>query len=281
MFPHRFAIPFTKPRTRFMDAKLVNKNALITGGSAGIGLGIALALAREGANVAIASREREPESEELLRKTGVRVLGINADVSRESDVVRMVDEAASWLGSVDLLVNNAARALHQPITKIDSESYRTILDTNLSACLWSARQVARHIISRANGGAIVIVGSTSMYTPGPAEAVYRITKMGLRALNQSLAVELAPHGIRVNLLIPGHYRTRMTQGIPPETEDRIKREIPLRRFGETSECGSAAVFLLSAALAGYVTGAELLVDGGLSLRPMFFGSDDELAALNQ
>lgn len=264
-----------------MDAKLVNKNALITGGSTGIGFGIALALAREGANVAIASRERDEESEQLLRDTGVHVCGIAADVSCEAEVSRMVDDAVAEFGGLDLFVNNAARALHQPITKIDTESYRTILDTNLSACLWSTRQVALHMISRASGGAILIVGSTSMYTPGPKEAVYRITKMGLRALNQSLAVELASHGIRVNLLIPGHFHTRMTQGIPPKIGARIKHEIPLRRFGETNECGTAAAFLLSSALAGYITGAELLVDGGLSLRPMFFGSDEELSALNQ
>jgi glucose 1-dehydrogenase len=263
-----------------METHLTHKNALITGGSSGIGLGIALALAREGANVAIASRRRDREAEELLGATGAHIAAIEADVSQETHVERMVREAIEQLGSVDLFVNNAACAVHQPITHIDSESYRRVLDTNLSACLWASREVARHMIARGGGGALLIVGSTSMYTPGPTEAVYRLTKFGLRSLNQSLAVELAPHGIRVNLLVPGHYRTRLTEGLSPETEERIKREIPLRRFGEPKECGAAAVFLLSSALAGYVTGAELLVDGGLSLRPMFFGSEEHLRSLN-
>jgi NAD(P)-dependent dehydrogenase (short-subunit alcohol dehydrogenase family) len=264
-----------------MESQLAEKSALITGGSSGIGLGIALALAQEGANVAIASRKRDRQAEELLRATGVRVSALEVDVSQEAGVQRMVREAIEQLGSIDLFVNNAARALHQPITQIDSRSYQTILDTNLSACLWASREVARHMIARGAGGAMLIVGSTSLYTPGPMEAVYRITKFGLRSLNQSLAVELAPHGIRVNLLVPGHYRTRLTQGIPAEMEQRIKHEIPLRRFGEPSECGAAATFLLSSARAGYITGAELLVDGGLSLRPMFFGSDEQLRSLNE
>jgi NAD(P)-dependent dehydrogenase (short-subunit alcohol dehydrogenase family) len=97
---------------------------------------------------------------------------------------------------------------------------------------------------------------------------------------QNLAVELAPHGIRANLLVPGHYRTRLTSNIPSEVEQKLTQEIPLRRFGETRECGNAAVFLLSDALSGYTTGAEVVVDGGLSLRPMFFGDSDGLRGLN-
>jgi NAD(P)-dependent dehydrogenase (short-subunit alcohol dehydrogenase family) len=263
-----------------MDSQLRGKNALITGGSSGIGLAIAHALANEGANIAVASRHRNSQAEELLRAAGTQINGIQADVSREEDVIRMVREAVGQLGGIDLYVNNAAQAQHQPITKIDVSSYRAVLDTNLSACLFACREVARHMISRGNGGAMLIVGSTSMYTPGPTEAVYRITKYGLKSLNESLAIELAAHGIRVNLLVPGHFRTRLTEGIPPETEDKLRHQIPLRRFGDTADCGAAAAFLLSQVLAAYITGTELVVDGGLSLRPMFFGTDDELKDLN-
>jgi NAD(P)-dependent dehydrogenase (short-subunit alcohol dehydrogenase family) len=102
----------------------------------------------------------------------------------------------------------------------------------------------------------------------------------LKAIVQNLAVELAPHGIRANLLVPGHYQTKLTANIPAETEQKLRQQIPLRRFGHTDECGSAALFLLSDTTAGYITGAELIVDGGLSLRPMFFESDEELKTLN-
>jgi glucose 1-dehydrogenase len=263
-----------------MDTKLRGKTALITGGTSGIGLAIARALVAEGVRVAVVSRNPEAELHALKADTSSKPeLAITADVSRENDVVRMIDETVSQFGQLDLFVNNAAQALHQPITRIDTESFQKVLDTNLSACLWSCREAARRMISRQTG-AILVVGSTSMYTPGPGETVYRITKFGLKAIVQNLAIEMAPHGIRANLLVPGHYRTRLTANIPADIEDRLTQQIPLRRFGETSECGSAAVFLLSNALSGYVTGAEMVVDGGLSLRPLYFGNDDQLQNMN-
>lgn len=264
-----------------MNPQLAGQRALVTGAFSGIGLGIARALASEGVDLALASRHPEPQVVAELTSMGVRVVPIAADVSREADVVRMTTEAIAALGAVDLYVNNAAQARHQPISQIDTPTYRAVLDANLSACLWACREISRHWIERRSRGAILVVGSTCMMTPGPTEAVYRMTKFGLRSLVQSLAVELAPHGIRANLLVPGHYRTRLTDGIPPDVEHRILQEIPLRRFGETAECGSAAVFLLSSALAGYITGAELVVDGGLALRSMYFGTDEELKALNE
>jgi len=270
-------LPFTE---KTMNPRLTGKTALITGGTSGIGFAIAQALVAEGVDVAVASRHDEPEAIDQLQQSGQRILSLTVDVSSEEQVVRMIDTVVRSFGKLDLYVNNAARALHQPITKIDTETYRTILDTNLSACLWACREVAKHMIARGNGS-ILIVGSTSMYTPGPTETVYRITKYGLKSLVESLAVELAPHGIRVNLLVPGHYRTRLTKDIPPAIEKQLQHQIPLRRFGNTSDCGSAAVFLLSDALSSYTTGAELVVDGGLSLRPLSFMSDEDLQRLNQ
>lgn len=263
-----------------MNAQLAGKSALITGGASGIGLAIAHALAQEGVNVAIAGRTPDATVEESLRQRGVRVLGIRADVSQEGDVERMVAHTVAEFGRLDMFVNNAACAHHQPITKIDTATYRQVLDTNLSACLWGCREAARHFIAN-GGGSILIVGSTSMYTPGPTETVYRITKFGLKSLSQSLAVELAPYGIRVNLLVPGHYRTRLTQGIPAAIEEKLMGQIPLRRFGNTADCGNAAVFLLSDALSAFTTGAELVVDGGLALRPLFLGAEEDLHQLNR
>jgi NAD(P)-dependent dehydrogenase (short-subunit alcohol dehydrogenase family) len=263
-----------------MDSELAGRFALVTGGTSGIGLAIALELAAEGVRVAVASRQAETLSnaiaDELRSKDIVR---IQADVSREEDVCRMVEQAEKEFGHIDLYVNNAAIAQHQPITKLDSDSFRTVVDTNLAACIWGSREVAKRMIPRKKGG-ILVVGSTSMYTPGPAETVYRITKMGLKSIVQNLAIELAPFNIRANLLVPGHYRTRLTSKISPDIEEKLKQNIPLRRFGATSECGKAAVFLLSDALSGYTTGAELIVDGGLALRPLYFGTDADLSQLN-
>ena len=263
-----------------MDAKLKGKTALITGGSSGIGLAIAQALAAEGVAVAVVGRPAEPSVKPQFDQYGVPVVEIHADVGREDEILRMFAAADSALGAIDLFVNNAGVARHQPLTKIDAAVYRQVLDTNLSAALWGCREAAKRMIPR-QSGAIVVVGSTSMYTPGPSETVYRISKYGLKSLVESLAIELAPFGIRCNLLVPGHFPTRLTQGLPDEVATRLRREIPLRRFGATADLGRAAAFLLSDALSPYTTGAELVVDGGLSLRPLYFGDDDELAALNR
>lgn len=264
-----------------MDAQLSDKTALVTGGTSGIGLAIARALAAEGVRVAVASRHADADSIASTTPDAISKpeLLISADVSREDEVIRMVGEVVEKFGRLDLFVNNAAQARHQPITQIDTATLRAVLDTNLSACVWGCREAAKHMVSQ-RSGAILVVGSTSMYTPGPTETVYRITKYGLKSVVQNLAIELAPHGIRANLLVPGHYRTRLTEKIPAAIEDQLRGRIPLRRFGATSECGAAAVFLLSDALSGYTTGAELVVDGGLSLRPLYFGTDDELQKLN-
>lgn len=263
-----------------MNAQLKDKTALVTGGTTGIGFHIALALAREGVQVAIAARHPDRQALQAIEALGVRGLMIEADVSRPESISTMVQETLDQFGHLDLYVNNAATARHQAFTQISSEVWQATLNTNLGGCLWTCRQVARHMIGRQQGS-ILIVGSTSMYTPGPGETVYRITKMGLKALSQSLAIELAPHGIRVNLLVPGHYRTRLTAGIPAQIEERLTREIPLRRFGNLPECGHAAVMLLSDALSGYTTGAELVVDGGLHLRAMNFLSETALKDLNR
>jgi NAD(P)-dependent dehydrogenase (short-subunit alcohol dehydrogenase family) len=262
-----------------MNAKLTGKTALVTGGTSGIGRQIALSLAGEGVNVAIAARKQNREAVEEIRAQGVRAVGIEGDVSRESDVIRMIEQTIGEFGRLDLYVNNAATAQHQPFTRITTETWLKVLNTNLSACMWGCREVSRHMIARRQGS-ILIVGSTSMYTPGPREAVYRITKFGLKSLNQSLAIELAPFEIRVNLLVPGHYQTNLTAGIPSDVEERLKREIPLRRFGNLRDCGNAAVMLLSDELSGYTTGAELVVDGGLHLRPLNFLSEEELSRMN-
>jgi NAD(P)-dependent dehydrogenase (short-subunit alcohol dehydrogenase family) len=264
-----------------LNAQLNGKKALVTGGTSGIGLAIVESLLAEGVDVAIVSRTSENEIiDRLNRAHGGRAFAISADVSHEGDVVRMISDAIREFGHLDFFVNNAARVIHQPITRIDTATYQQIVDTNLSACLWSCREVARHMISR-ESGSILVVGSTSMYTPGPTETVYRITKFGLKSIVENLAIELAPFGIRANLLVPGHYRTRLTDGIPARIEQQLKQNIPLRRFGSTGDCGNAAVFLLSDALSAYTTGAELVVDGGLSLRPLYFGTDQDLKELNK
>jgi len=262
-----------------MDAGLRGKTALITGGGSGIGRAIALALAQEGVDIAIASFRPEDEALREIEALGVRALHIMADVSVEAQVASMVEQAIAAFGHLDLYVNNAATARHEPVTKITTEAWLATMHTNLSACIWACREVCRHMIARGQGS-ILIVGSTAQYTQAYREAAYHISKTGLRVYKNTLALEMAPYGIRVNLLVPGHYPTGLTAGISEEVTQIMERAIPLRRIGRTEELGPAAVLLLSDKLSPYTTGAELAVDGGLHLRPLPILSDDEIYAMN-
>jgi NAD(P)-dependent dehydrogenase (short-subunit alcohol dehydrogenase family) len=263
-----------------LDSGLAGKACLITGGSTGIGLGISRALAREGVHLAVASRNPDPDAmAELSHLTGGQAIAIKADVSSEDGAVGMVNEALERLGHLDLFVNNSARTWHQPITKITSEAFYSTLNTNLTSCVWASREVTKHMISQ-RSGSILVVNSTVRFCPAYRETSYRISKMGLKMLMETLAIELAPYGIRVNLLTPGHYPTRLTSGIPPHIEAQLKAQIPLRRFGDPDECGPSAVLLLSDRLSGYTTGSDIVIDGGLVLRPLTMLTDEEIARLN-
>jgi NAD(P)-dependent dehydrogenase (short-subunit alcohol dehydrogenase family) len=263
-----------------LDSGLAGKTCLITGGSTGIGLGISRALAREGVHLAVASRNPDPDAmEELAGLSGGHAIAIKADVSSEEGAVGMVKEAIERLGRLDLFVNNSARTWHQPITRITSEAFYSTINTNLTSCVWASREIAKHMIAR-RSGCILVVNSTVRYVPAYRETSYRISKMGLKMLMETLAIELAPYGIRVNLLTPGHYPTRLTSGIPAAIEAKLKAEIPLRRFGNPEECGAAAVLLLSDRLSSYTTGTDITIDGGLALRPLPMLTDNEILKLN-
>ncbi len=267
-----------------MNLELKDKNLLITGGSSGIGKGIATVLAQEGVNLAIASRNPDPEAIEELRRYGTKVIAIRADVSKQDQAVGMVKEAIEKLGHLDFYVNNAAWAWHQPVTKIDSESWQNTLNTNLTGAMWACQTVSQHMIKRGKGGGIVIISSTCKYTLGYTETAYRVSKFGLEALLQNLAAELAPFGIRVNMVTPGHYVTRLTSW---DRIDRAKTErfrdkyIPMRRFGNPIEVGGAVVFLLSEVMSSYITGADIVVDGGMHLQPVNILTDEEIRAFNE
>jgi len=251
-----------------MDLGLRGKTALVTGGASGIGQAIALALAAEGVDVAIAARRDPADTMAAIEKRGVRALGLRVDLSRESEAQRMVEETLAAWGRLDLYVNNAALAHHQPITRIDTALWWETLNVNLSACMWAGREIGRHMMSRRQG-AILVIGSTVTIAPAAREAAYRVSKTGLRAYAETLALEMAPFGIRVNMLTPGAFDTpllRRSLGDAPL--EGLTAQIPLGRIGQPHECALAACFLLSDSASPYTTGAELFVDGGLRLRPL-------------
>lgn len=262
-----------------MDTGLEGKTALITGGASGIGFGIAKALAEEGVNLAVASRNPDPTALDALRANAVEVVAIPTDVSQEDQVNSMVRSAIDHFGHLDMYINNAAWTWHESITRFTTESFMKTINTNLAAGLWACREVSRHMIERRQGS-VLIVGSTATFTPLYQESSYRISKTGLKVFAEVLALELAPYGIRVNTLIPGYFPTRLAAGITDEAQEILVSQIPLRRPGKIEEVGAQAVVLLSDKLSGYTTGAFIVIDGGLQLRPLPYYADDELLALN-
>jgi NAD(P)-dependent dehydrogenase (short-subunit alcohol dehydrogenase family) len=261
-----------------VDAGLKGQRALITGGGSGIGLGIARALVAEGVNVVLASRTPRMESVEELRSNGGQAAWIHADVSSETGVMGMVRDAWDVFGGLELYVNNAAGTWHQPITALTAASWERTIATNLVACVFACRELARRFIDQGRGS-ILVVGSTAAHTPLYGETAYRVSKTGLKAFVEVLAIELAPYRIRVNLLTPGAFITELTRNLP--ARQMGGPFIPLRRPGNVEELGGSAVLLLSDRLSSYTTGAELVVDGGFRLRPMDLYTDDELLAMNR
>jgi NAD(P)-dependent dehydrogenase (short-subunit alcohol dehydrogenase family) len=263
-----------------MNSGLAGKAALVTGGATGIGFGIAQALANEGVNLAIAGIDLDANNLAELRATGVQVEAIHCDVSEEDKVVELVHKTIAVFGHLDLYVNNAAWSWHQPVTKLDTESLLKTLRTNLFACIWACREAAKDMIAH-RSGSILIIGSTAMLNPFYQESSYRISKASLMYYAEVLALELAPYGIRVNTIIPGFHLTKHTSSsMSNQALQQILREIPLRRAGLPVDIGAQAVVLLSDELSRYTTGAAVVIDGGLHLRPLPFYSDEELFALN-
>ena len=266
-----------------METGLTGKKALISGGGIGIGFAIAQQLADEGVHIAIANRGYYPESERKLKDRGVKVVGLRADVSNEEEVVRMVKEAREGLGGLDLYVNNVAAHWDEAALKVTAAGWNKTVATNLSACVFGCREAGRHFIKQ-RSGSILIIGSTATYTLYPGEISYRVTKTALVPYLEGLAAELAPFNIRVNMITPGLFLTRMTQNLDfqGETLKKVLEAIPFHRAGDAyKELGPAAVMLLSDRLSGYTTAANLVIDGGLKMRVLPWRTEEELLSMNQ
>jgi len=267
-----------------MDLGLENKTALVTGGGRGIGRAIALALAREGSHVAVASRDPEVETVREIEALGVRALRLCVDVSDEQQVIGMVRHTIEAFGHLDIFVNNAGHHWHEPVTKMTTENWMKTINTNLSACIWACREVAQHMVARRQGS-ILIVASTIQFNPGYKESSYRVSKVGLKAYAETLALELGRFNIRANVLSPGIFPTKLAANLKEAMADPVLgpallQSIPLGRLGNPEECGDIAAVLLSDKMSSYITGADVVVDGGFKLRPLTLVEQEEITEMN-
>ena len=246
--------------------------ALITGASSGIGRATAALFAANGANVVVAARRRG-ELDSLVAEIEARggtASPVRTDVSVAADVERMVDHAFETFGRLDYAVNNAGiEGRFAPIVDLSEEEWDRVLDINLKGVFLCMKHQARAMLAAGHGGAIVNVGSVNSFLGAATGSAYAASKHALIGLTSSASAELAPHGIRVNLLCPGVIDTPMHRRLRADIGDEVYDQgllpsVHLKRAGRANEIAEAIVFLCSDA-ASYITGTTLTPDGGFTL----------------
>jgi 3-oxoacyl-[acyl-carrier protein] reductase len=236
---------------------LEGKRALVTGGSRGIGSAIVRELARAGAEVVVGYHNGAEAAGELAAEVGGRSL--QADVSVADDAHRLVAEA----GDLDILVNNAGLTRDGLLARMSDEDWREVIETNLSSVFYTCRAVSRAMMKR-RAGAIVNISSIVGLHGNFGQVNYAASKAGIIGFTKSLARELGSRGVRANVVAPGYITTALTDAIPDELREGMLANTPLGRLGEPSDVAGAVRFLCSDESA-FVTGAVLVVDGGLGM----------------
>lgn len=243
---------------------LKGKNALVTGSSRGIGRAIALELGRLGANVAVNYAGNEAKAQEVvdeLEKMGVQAIKIQADVTDEDAVKKMVKEVIQTFGSLEILVNNAGITRDNLLMRMKEEEFDEVINTNLKGAFLCTKAVVRQMM-RQKYGRIINIASIVGISGNPGQANYVAAKAGLIGLTKSNAKELASRNILVNAVAPGFITTDMTDELSDEQKEAIFRLIPLERFGEPEDVANVVGFLASDK-AKYITGQTIHVDGGM------------------
>ena len=250
--------------------RLEARHALVTGGSRSIGRGIALALGREGADVVVNFKTRRDAAEEVvgsLKELGRRATAVQGSTDSSEDVNRLVKEADDFLGGIDLLVNNAGVLKRTPFLEISQEEWDWTLETNLRGYFLVGQAVARRMIDREIAGAVINVSSAGQAIAAPNLTHYCVAKAGIEMLTKQMALELAPHRIRVNAIAPGLIETDLNRSDiqDPAFRERRLARIPLKEIGVPEDVVGAVVFLASNEEARLVTGASVFIDAGQTI----------------
>ena len=236
---------------------LEGKNALVTGASRGIGRAIAVELARAGASVTLSFRTGAEEAAVLATEIGGRA--VQADVSDAASAQALVEEA----GDLDLLVNNAGVTRDGLLVRMSDEDWETVIDTNLASCFFTCRAAVRGMMKR-RSGSIVNISSIVGLRGNWGQTNYAASKAGIIGFTKSLARELGSRNVRANVVVPGYVKTQLTDVLPEGATAAMLENTPLGRLGDPADVAGAVRFL-SSEDAGFVTGAVLLVDGGLGM----------------
>jgi 3-oxoacyl-[acyl-carrier protein] reductase len=236
---------------------LQGKNALVTGASRGIGRAIAAELARAGASVVVSYRSGAEEAEALADEIGGRA--VQADVSDPDSARALVEEA----GDLDVLVNNAGVTRDGLLVRMSDEDWDTVIDTNLASVFYTCRAAVRGMMKK-RSGAIVNISSIVGIHGNWGQTNYAASKAGIIGFTKALARELGSRNVRANVVVPGYVKTRLTEVLPDEATTAMLENTPLGRLGDPEDVAGAVRFLASEE-ASFITGAVVLVDGGLGM----------------
>ena len=248
--------------------KLTGKKALVTGSNQGIGQAIALRLAEEGADLIIdyvTHPETAEETVQSIRKLGRRAVAVQGDISKVADTQRMIAESVQALGGLDILVNNAGVEKHASFWDVTEADYDLVLDINLKGAFFTTQAFVRHRMEVKQPGKVINLSSVHEDLPFPHFTSYCASKGGMKMVMRNLSIELAPYGITINNIAPGAIETPINTTLlhDPVKLKALLDNIPLARLGKTSDVAGVAAFLASAD-ADYITGATIVVDGGLT-----------------
>ncbi len=247
---------------------LSGRVAVVTGGSRGLGREMVRAFARHGADVVIASRKAdscEALAEEVTKETGRRALAVGCHVGRWADCDALVERCYEAFGRADVLVNNAGMSpRYASLPEVSEELFDKVIGVNLRGPFRLTSLFATRM-AEAGGGVVLNVSSTAAVQPTPIEIPYAAAKAGIHSLTVSMARAFAPK-VRVNAIMPGPFRTDISNAWPPEMVKAIESTVPMARLGEAEEIVGAALYLASDA-SSYTTGAVIKIDGGMAFSP--------------